>query len=40
MVGLGNSKVDLELSIDEGDMEEVVWGVVLDAKKRTIEEDQ
>ena len=40
MDGLGNSGVDIDPSTNEGDVEEVVGGVAIGAKKWTAEEDQ
>jgi len=33
MVRLGNSKADVELSIDEGNVEEIAYGVAIGANK-------
>jgi len=40
MVGLGNSRADVEPIPNEGDAEEVVGGVVDGAKKWFVEEDK
>jgi len=40
MVGLGNSRADMDTIPNEGDAKEVVGGVVGSAKKWSVEEDK